>query len=93
MALDRRADTYRIVDDKGRVRDVSVEYLGNGELETGVGPVQTARIEYVEARKDRRYRAWLAPALGGVIVRLEQYEEGELRGSLELAEYRALSEN
>ncbi|MEJ2513735.1 MAG: DUF3108 domain-containing protein [Gammaproteobacteria bacterium] len=87
FVLDRLRESYRIVDDKGRVRTVSVTRSGEQALETGVGTLETVQIEYVEDRKDRRYRAWLAPALNGVIVRLEQYEDGELRGSLELAEY------
>ncbi len=91
FVLDRLRDRYRIVDDKGRVRTVSVTRAGRQALETDVGTVDTVRIEYVEERKDRRYRAWLAPALNGLIVRLEQYEEGELRGALDLADYRPLA--
>lgn len=88
LALGRLAGTYRIVDDKGRVRPVTVEEIGEETLQTEAGELATVQIEYSEERKDRVYRAWLAPALGGLIVRLEQYEEGELRGTLELAEYR-----
>lgn len=87
LALGRLADTYRMVDYKGRVRNVAVENQGPEELETEAGNLDTVRIEYTETRKDRVYRAWLAPGLGGMIVRLEQYEEGDLRGTLELAEY------
>lgn len=89
LALDRLAPSYRVVDDKGRVRKVAVENKGPETLATEVGDLETVQIEYSEERRDRLYRAWLAPELGGLIVRLEQYEDGELRGTLELAEYRA----
>jgi hypothetical protein len=88
LALGRLAETYRVVDDKGRIRTVSVEEKPPEVLETDVGPIETVLVEYREDRKDRFYRAWLAPGLGGMIVRLEQYEEGKLRGTLELAEHR-----
>lgn len=87
LALGRLAETYRMVDYKGRVRNVAVENQGPETLETEAGTLETVRIEYTEARKSRVYRAWLAPRIGGMIVRLEQYEDGDLRGTLELAEY------
>lgn len=87
LALGRLADTYRMVDYKGRVRSVAVENQGPEALETEAGTLDTVRIQYTEARKDRVYRAWLATGLGGMIVRLEQYEEGDLRGTLELSGY------
>ena len=88
LALGRLAETYRMVDYKGRIRNVTVANQGHERLETEAGTLDTVRIEYREARKGRLYRAWLAPEIGGMIVRLEQYEDGELRGTLELAEYR-----
>jgi hypothetical protein len=87
LALGRLAETYRVVDDKGRVRKVSVQEKAPERLETDAGPIETVLVEYREERKQRLYRAWLAPRLGGMIVRLEQYEEGKLRGTLELAEH------
>jgi hypothetical protein len=36
------------------------------------------------------YRLWIAPDKDAALVRLEQYEEGKLRGRLNIVSYRRL---
>jgi hypothetical protein len=84
------SDRYRVVDDRGRVEEVDVEIVGRETLATPLGSLETIRLEYSNSRRDRMYRLWLAPALDAAVVRLEQYESGKLRGSLNLVEYKRL---
>jgi hypothetical protein len=83
-------ERYRVVDDRGRVEDVDVEVVGRETLATPLGDLETIRLEYSNSRRDRTYRLWLAPAMDAAVVRLEQYESGKLRGSLNLVEYQRL---
>jgi hypothetical protein len=83
-------ERYRVVDDRGRVEEVDVEITGRETLATPLGNLETIRLEYSNSRRDRMYRLWLAPGMDAALVRLEQYEEGKLRGSLNLVEYQRL---
>jgi hypothetical protein len=83
-------DVYRIVDDRGRVEAVDVEVAGRETLSTPLGELETVRLEYSSERRDRVFRLWIAPDKDSAMVRLEQFEEGRLRGRLELVEYRRL---
>lgn len=88
LARDRLADCYRAVDDKGEIEHIDVRVTGRETLSTPEGELDTVRIEYTERDNDRLYRLWLAPALDGTLVRLDQFEDGKLRGRLSLVEYR-----
>lgn len=90
LARGKLQDIYRVVDDRSRVEKVDVEIAGRERLSTPLGELDTVRLEYASERRDRLYRLWIAPELDGAMVRLEQYEEGRLRGALNLVEYRRL---
>ncbi|HRP87443.1 MAG TPA: DUF3108 domain-containing protein, partial [Gammaproteobacteria bacterium] len=81
---------YRIVDDRARVEEVDVQVAGRETLSTPLGDIETLRLEYRSERRDRLFRLWIAPGMDGALIRLEQYEEGSLRGALEIVEYRRL---
>ncbi|MFU8894797.1 MAG: DUF3108 domain-containing protein [Gammaproteobacteria bacterium] len=82
-------DVYRIVDDRGRIEKVDIE-VGAETLSTPLGELETVRLEYRSERRDRLFRVWIAPGLHSALVRLEQYEEGKLRGRLDIVEYQRL---
>lgn len=90
LARGKLQDVYRIIDDRARVEEVDVEIAGREILSTPLGDVETLRLEYRSQRRDRLFRLWIAPDMDGALIRLEQYEEGSLRGALEIVEYRRL---
>jgi hypothetical protein len=83
LARNRLADEYAVVDGKGRLQTIGVTDTGEELLETDAGRFATRRLEYAPGT-ERHFVIWLAPALNFQMVRLEQYEDGELRGRLEL---------
>lgn len=83
-------DTYRVVDDRSRVEEVEVEVAGRETLVTPLGELDTIRLEYRNPRRDRSFKLWVAPELDTAMVRLEQHEDGRLRGTLHIVEYRRL---
>lgn len=90
LARDQLKAVYRIVDDRSRVEAVDVTVAGRETLSTPLGKLETVRLEYRSERRDRLFRLWMAPGMDAALVRLEQFEEGRLRGQLNLVEYRRL---
>ena len=90
LARDALQEVYRVVDDRSRVEAVDVHVAGRETLSTPLGELETVRLEYRSQRRDRLFRLWMAPGMDAALVRLEQYEEGRLRGQLNLVEYRRL---
>ena len=83
-------DVYRVVDDRSRVEEVDVVVAGRETLSTDLGELDTVRLEYRSQRRDRLFKLWLAPDMNAAMVRLEQFEEGRLRGRLNIVEYQRL---
>ena len=83
LAGDRLAPRYDIIDSRGRLRPVEVRRLGEERIRTGMGEVDTVKLEYVTG-SDRRLVVWMAPAWAFEVVRLEQFRDGKLRGWLSL---------
>jgi hypothetical protein len=55
-----------------------------------LGELETVRLEYTQPEARPAYRLWIAEQMDAAMVRLEQYEDGKLRGSLDIVEYRRL---
>jgi len=83
-------DVYRVVDDRSRVEEIDVVVAGRETLSTDLGELETVRLEYRSQRRDRLFKLWLAPDMNAAMVRLEQFEEGRLRGRLNIVEYHRL---
>lgn len=90
LARDALRDVYRVVDDRSRVEEVDVQVVGRETVSTPVGDLETVRLEYRSQRRNRLFRLWIAPGMDAAIVRLEQFEDGRLRGRLNIVEYRRL---
>jgi hypothetical protein len=90
LAQGRLRDVYHVIDDRARVEEAEVEVSGPEMLRTPIGELETMRLEYTNHRRDRRFKLWIATEMDAALVKLEQYEEGRLRGSLNIVEYRRL---
>jgi hypothetical protein len=90
LARGKLKDIYRVVDDRGRIENVDVKVVGKETLSTPLGKLATIRLEYTNHRRERSYRLWIAEDMDSAMIRLEQYENGKLRGSLGIVEYRRL---
>lgn len=90
LARDALKDIYRVVDDRSRIEEIDVVVAGRETLSTDLGELDTVRLEYRSQRRDRLFRLWIAPDMNAAMVRLEQFEAGQLRGRLNIVEYRRL---
>ncbi len=63
--------------DKNRMREFRYEPLGEHELSTALGKLATVKYQLTRADSERRIVQWLAPELGYLPVRAEQYRDGK----------------
>lgn len=74
---------YRYVDDNG-IGEYAYERLDDLATETGIGTLHTVRFSQKSEGSSRETILWLAPELGYLPVRIEQFRNGELGTSFEL---------
>lgn len=88
LQLDLRAgkkEMHYPVSKHGRVRDYHYKVIKEEVLETALGKLPTLRVERIrDPDDDRQTISWLAPSLDYVAVRIQQFEEGELQGDMQI---------
>ncbi|EIJ43027.1 Protein of unknown function (DUF3108) [Beggiatoa alba B18LD] len=67
---------YRIVD-KGEVKTYIPRYLGDEQIDTGIGKLQTLKYERISENGKRKTTIWAAPKLHYLPVRVEHEERGD----------------
>lgn len=88
LQLDLRAgkrDLHYPVSKHGRVRDYHYQVTKEELQETALGKLPTLRVERIRDADDNRQTiTWFAPSLDFIPVRIQQYEDGELQGDMQL---------
>lgn len=84
-------DVYHVIDDRGRVEEADVVVAGPEVLSTPLGNLETVRLDYHNRKRDRTLSLWIAPGMNSALVKLEQTDGGQSRGSLVIVEYEPLS--
>lgn len=74
---------YRIADKK-KIKEYSFKVLGDEILETKIGKLNTIKIIVDRENNDRSTYIWLAKDWQNLLVKLEQYEEGDEKFSIQL---------
>ena len=89
-ALAQGRERIRIptIDDQGERETLMFRAAGRERIEVPYGTYDAVRVDRVREDKDRATITWLAPALDWVALRIDQREDGELAGRLELLELR-----
>lgn len=76
------------IDDEGEHQTLVFRQAGRESISVPYGTFDTVRVERVRKGKDRETITWLAPELDWVAVRVDQREDGDLSGRLELTNLR-----
>lgn len=88
LQLDLRAgkrDLHYPVSKHGRVRDYHYQVTKEELQETALGKLPTLRVERIRDADDNRQTiTWFAPSLDYIPVRIQQYEDSELQGDMQL---------
>jgi hypothetical protein len=88
LQLDLRAGKRELhypVSKNGRVRDYHYQVTKEEVLDTALGKLPTLRVERIRDADDSRQTiTWFAPSLDYVAVRIQQYEDGELQGDMQI---------
>lgn len=74
------------IDDKGERETLVFRQAGRESISAPLGTFDTVRVDRIRKGSDRETITWLAPALDWVAVRIDQREDGELTGRLELTD-------
>lgn len=83
LATGERTLTFPGIDDDGKPEQLRFEVTGEEQVDVPRGRYDTVRVQ--RSHDDGRATiTWLAPELGWLPVRVEQREDGELVGRLEL---------
>ncbi|NQD37518.1 DUF3108 domain-containing protein [Permianibacter sp. IMCC34836] len=78
-------DVHYAVSKNGRVRDYHYAVTKEETLDTALGRLAVLRVERIrEPGDDRQTISWFAPSLNYIPVRLQQFEDGELQGDMQI---------
>jgi hypothetical protein len=84
LATGERTLTFSGIDDDGKAEPLRFEVTGEEQVSVPRGRYDTVRVQRTHD-DGRATITWLAPELGWLPVRVEQREDGELVGRLELS--------
>ncbi|MFT5276886.1 MAG: hypothetical protein ACI8VI_000516, partial [Granulosicoccus sp.] len=75
---------------RGQKRNYQIEVVGKETLQLPYGVVEAVKVKVNRESKKRQTFAWYAPSLDFVLVRLQQFKEGEEQGDIRLKTYQEL---
>ncbi|MDF2177569.1 DUF3108 domain-containing protein [Aliiglaciecola sp. CAU 1673] len=83
--------SFRIINDRGELREQSFRVLGKETLSLPYGKLDTLKLEKVRENSSRETYIWLAPSLDYLMVRLLQLKDGSEQGDIQLQRYQLLA--
>jgi hypothetical protein len=90
LAQGKQEFTYKFLNYRGQKRNYNIEVVGKETLELPYGNVEAIKVKVNRESKKRQTFAWFAPSLDFVLVRLQQFKEGEEQGDIRLKTYQEL---
>lgn len=79
--------SYSLINNRGKPRHYDMLVVGTEVLDMPYGKVEAIKVKMIRSNSSRETYAWFAPKLNYVLVRLQQYKEGEEQGDIQLVEY------
>ncbi|MFT5541967.1 MAG: hypothetical protein ACI97K_000902 [Glaciecola sp.] len=90
LAQGKNQFTYKFLNYRGQKRNYQIEVVGKETLQLPYGVVEAVKVKVNRESKKRQTFAWYAPSLDFVLVRLQQFKEGEEQGDIRLKTYQEL---
>lgn len=79
---------YKLVNDRGLIREYSLKTLGKEQLELPYGKLEGIKVEIVrDAQNRRKTYVWFSPELDFQLVRLQQFKDGKEQGDIRLSHF------
>lgn len=81
---------YQFLNYRGQKKEYIIEVLDKEMLELPYGNIEAIKVQVNRDNQKRKTFAWFAPSLDLVLVRLQQFKDGEEQGDIRLKSYQEL---
>ncbi|MBT0586378.1 DUF3108 domain-containing protein [Alteromonas sp. SM 2104] len=88
LARGKTEMTYDFVNYRGEMREYNIQVVGTEQLELPYGMLDSIKIKINRGSSSRETFAWFSPSLDYVLVRLQQFKDGDEQGDIKLSAYR-----
>ena len=89
VAANNEPYTYDVIDEKGRANEYRFAVLGEEQISTPYGQLTTVKVERVRDSNRRQTYFWFAPELDYLLVKTQQFKEGDEQATMSLRSYKA----
>lgn len=89
-AADREVYAYDIIDEKGNPDEYRFAIVGEQTVTTPYGQLTAVKVERLRDSNRRQTYFWFAPELDYLLVKLQQFKEGEEQATMTLRELEGL---
>jgi hypothetical protein len=87
LAQDKKQFEYKFLNYRGQKRQYNIEVVANETIELPYGNIEAIKVKVNRGNSKRETFAWFAPTLDFVLVRLQQFKDGEEQGDIRLKTY------
>ena len=84
VAADNAPYVYDIIDEKGQADEYRFAVLGEEQISTPYGQLDTVKVERVRENNRRQTYFWFAPELDYLLVKMQQFKEGDEQATMTL---------
>jgi hypothetical protein len=87
LSLGETQFSYKLINYRGQLRQYDLVVVGKEQLTLPYGLLEGIKVKIVRANSNRETFAWFAPELHYLLVRLQQFKDGDEEGDIQLSEY------
>ncbi|MBF7072885.1 DUF3108 domain-containing protein [Glaciecola sp. MH2013] len=87
LALGKSAFDYKFLNYRGQKREYNIEVVETESLALPYGTIDAVKVKVNRGSNKRQTYAWFAPSLDYVLVRIQQFKDGEEQGDIRLSSY------
>ena len=87
LSLGESQFSYKLINYRGQQRQYELVVVGKEQLVLPYGSLEGIKVKIVRTNSERETYAWFAPQLNYLLVRLQQFEDGDEEGDIQLSEY------
>lgn len=89
LANQQEQFSFSVINQRGDLRDLSFRVAAKETLSLPFGEVEALKVERVREDSSRQTFIWFAPSLDYVMVRIQQFKDGDEQADIRLSNYQA----
>lgn len=90
LALGKETFEYEFLNYRGQKRNYKIEVANKEIIKLPYGSIEAIKVQVNRDNNKRQTYAWFAPSLNFVLVRLQQFKDGDEQGDIRLKTYQEL---